>query len=698
MAKQRDNLNKKTGLFFYLFLFTLLLCIWQQAFLVYTKDSYFVLDAVMAKLFIVPVRVYATIVLYGCLQFAFYALFSFLIGTLAYFSAAQLKLSTNRTFKWGVFLWITGVIAIYFVNALCYPLSAFSDLVDMFIPVFLTKILLVLVLLPLLASMILALLRIFYLLRQHRNVKWIAFFGVTLLVGLTAFYVGHRSHSLISTTKVSHRQPNIFIIGLDAVRPERLGFNGYKNDTETVDQFLKNSTVFMDSLTPIARTYPAWASIMTGLFPKHNGIRFTLTDTRGLKITQKSMGTWLKKQGYQTVFATDGSRFNDMGSVFGIEKEIGPEPGVNNFIMDLVDGTPLLNLLINTEVGKLLYPNVIGNRDVVFTYDPEKFIEILKEQLPPASDKPLFAGIHLNLTHAPFEWASSPPHANLSNSVLYDKSLERIDLQFRSLMTFLKDHHYLDNAVVILMSDHGEAFGITGDRLITEPKYIRGEKSHPDIFKRLNALQPTNKRIDVSAGHGTDVLSLTQYRNLLAIRLYGFKQNAKRRVFDLASLIDIQPTIMDLLHVSTPKTDGISLVPYLEGKTVQRAEPRKFFIEIDFTPVAIRASDVSMQNVIFQSIDLFEIVPGTSTIVMKPSMFKRILRTKQKAMYYGDWLLGLYPDRKDRLYPVLVNWKTGYWTDDLSSTFAENSPAKTMMQDLIRFYGHEVTGYWRPNT
>jgi hypothetical protein len=163
-------------------------------------------------------------------------------------------------------------------------------------------------------------------------------------------------------------------------------------------------------------------------------------------------------------------------------------------------------------------------------------------------------------------------------------------------------------------------------------------------------------------------------------------------VNDVVSLIDIKPTLLQLLQLPSPKTDGLSLVPYLEGKT-HPYPPRPIFTEIDFTPIALKSKKVIVQNAIYQSADVFAIEPNTKAVIMKKEMVDKLLLTKQRAIYDQDWVLALYPKEGNLLFPVLANRTTGQWTDDLSTLFAKHSPAENMFKTLQQFYGHEVTDH-----
>ena len=687
--------NKNKQLLNYILLLTAVLFIGQEIFLVSEQGPNVILAATLHTVFKIPVSIWFMVAWYWGLQIVLYAGFAVLIWWTGVLSSQYAKLPERYFFKWGFGLWFCGAIILFFANEIYYPLSVFGQLFFSLFPLWLARAVLIVALIPCVIAVVLAGLRVLQWLRLYHKIGWLVFIGLGVVIIGTVSEAMHERAAQVAPV-VPRQWPNIFIIGLDAVRPDRLNYYGYtKNATPAIDRFLKGSTNFSFSLTPIARTYPAWVSILTGQYPKHHHIRFTLTNPAGMDFSHTSLAAILKTYGYKTVFATDGRRFNNLGVEFGFDQQIGPSGTVRNFIMYLVDNLPLIDLISNTRLGEWLYPDIPGNRDEVATYDPKTFISLLEAQLPPNSVQPIFAGIHLNLAHYPYEWAESPLDADtLSYSPLYDTAIPRLDEQFNQLMTYLQTHHYLDNAIVVVMSDHGDAFGIAGDRLIATAGFVRGKQSATDIVDKLNALQPGNKMLNTSAGHGTDVLSTAQYRNLLAFQLLGFASGTPATISAPVSLIDIKPTILSLLKIPNQQSDGLSLVPYLQGKTLSFKSPRSIFVELDFTPLGIRSTDISMPNVVLQSADVFEIDPTTEKVMLKPEMIAQLLPTKQKAVYAGDWILALYPyGRENKLFPVLVNKKTGQWTDDLTTRFAQRSSAKQLLRELKIFYGSEVTEY-----
>ena len=68
--------------------------------------------------------------------------------------------------------------------------------------------------------------------------------------------------------------PDVVIVSIDTLRADRLGFAGHPNArTPRLDALAEAGTVFRQATTPVPRTTPALASMMTGLSPHHHGSR-----------------------------------------------------------------------------------------------------------------------------------------------------------------------------------------------------------------------------------------------------------------------------------------------------------------------------------------------------------------------------------------------------------------------------------------
>ena len=134
-------------------------------------------------------------------------------------------------------------------------------------------------------------------------------------------------------------QPHVIFIGLDSVRVDAVGRGGDGSSTPTLDRFLANSTVFSDAVTPLARTFPAWVSIVSGRHPHTTGAVMNLLP-RELIDEGDTLPTMLRKAGYRTVYATDEVRFSNLDESYGFDEMIAPPIGSADFILGFFGDSP----------------------------------------------------------------------------------------------------------------------------------------------------------------------------------------------------------------------------------------------------------------------------------------------------------------------------------------------------------------------
>lgn len=291
-------------------------------------------------------------------------------------------------------------------------------------------------------------------------------------------------------------------------------------------------------------------------------------------------------------------------------------------------------------------------------------------------------------------------------------ALQAADKQVAALFSLLQKNDLLNHSVVVLLSDHGVTMGLHGDRL-TNPKKYQGDpiNTHKLAYMRYSGRDKysvdfkNDWGIDTTYGYGTDILSTQQTHNLFAMKSYGFTTGKPHVVTDTVSTLDITPTILDLLHITTVRrVNGISLLPYLFDSQKSLAA-RTFYFETTYSVPEIEKEKISPEKVLIQSLRLYDMDPKTGLIYFKPLAEKEMDKHKQEAVVENGWMLARYPSTQKLVfdsklknfhteiapgYDVLVNLHTGDWTMELNSTFAKQSPVLSLQRQLFAFYGKEL--------
>lgn len=156
-------------------------------------------------------------------------------------------------------------------------------------------------------------------------------------------------------------------------------------------------------------------------------------------------------------------------------------------------------------------------------------------------DDPFFLWVHFFDPHNTY--LPPAPYFQWYASDLYQGEIAYMDEWIGKLLTSLKESGRDDNTIVAVVADHGEALG------------QHGERTHAQLVYNSTMRVP--------------------------LILRGAQIDAGRRVSDPVSVVDLFPTLLELLSLKIPKeVQGISLVPALRGAPIS---PRPVYFESLYT-------------------------------------------------------------------------------------------------------------------
>jgi arylsulfatase A-like enzyme len=434
-------------------------------------------------------------------------------------------------------------------------------------------------------------------------------------------------------------RPNIILIGIDGLRPDHLGSSGEKNSlTPFMDKFLRSSLKFKNTYTPFARTYPAWISILTGRYPVENGARDNLVRKENLISFEKSLPYLLKENNYFSVYAIDETRFSNIDVNYGFDRVISPAIGAADFVLAGFADLPLCNLLqLAPSLYSFFFPYQFINRAAFNIYHPENFNSALDSIISNLNqNKPLFLVTHFELAHWPYIWGSPfvkteaelPERLKDLSEEVYQQAIAKVDSQFQNLLESLSREHRLDNAIVVLLSDHGESFQMgVGNGWVND--------------KSASAI-----KLPPFSGHGINVIDETQTKVILAFRTFGSTlPSVQGESEQLASLVDILPTVTNLAKVEAKnyKLPGCNLLAESNSQNICDRD-RVVFTESGFYPRDMfSGKQVDQFKVAAESYKFYDINED-GRLTLKPDELKKFLKTKQRAVISGRWLAASLPD------------------------------------------------------
>jgi arylsulfatase A-like enzyme/Tfp pilus assembly protein PilF len=298
---------------------------------------------------------------------------------------------------------------------------------------------------------------------------------------------------------------NVLLVSIDTLRADRLGSYGHaRAATPVLDRLASEGIRFENAATVAPLTLPAHASLLTGTFPTAHGVR----DNGGFYVAddEVTLAETLGARGYRT---------GGFVGAFVLDRRWGIAQGFDTWFDDFDLSRPDLPGM-----------DAIQRRgaDVV-----DRAAAWLAEQ---SSAAPFFAFVHLYDPHTPYE-APEPYRSRFPRDLsgAYDAEIAYADAQVGRLVALLAQHGRLDDTLVVVLGDHGEALGDHGE-----------------------------------ATHGFFVYE-PALRVPLIFRVPG---RAPRVVSEPVRLVDVAPTILDLLGEPLPAAvQGTSLVPAMNGERLE---------------------------------------------------------------------------------------------------------------------------------
>lgn len=333
-------------------------------------------------------------------------------------------------------------------------------------------------------------------------------------------------------------RPNVILVLVDALRADHLGSYGYARDTSpALDAFAREAVLFEEAITQSTFTKSSIASLFTGRAPYEHGVywgdrrdRAGLLTSDVLLERETTLAEALRSRGYLTAAWVQNTHLRSyMGFAQGFldyRDQQGNAERINRRFLGWLRGPARLHELF-------AYLHYIDLHD---PYLPEPPYDRLFGE---GSD--FYEGIDLAEWGAFLEGVRqgridlSPADVE-ELEALYDGQIRYLDDRIGRLFEELKALDLYDRSLIVVTSDHGDAF--------LEHGFI----SHSAV--------PYEELIRVP----------------LLVKLPGGRHGG-RRVGRQVRLIDVFPTVLDLLEIpGSRRVSGCSLVPWIEGSPEAAAE------------------------------------------------------------------------------------------------------------------------------
>jgi len=290
---------------------------------------------------------------------------------------------------------------------------------------------------------------------------------------------------LISQLLLAATRPNIILITIDSTRADRMGFLGAAaRITPNLDALARQSMVFEQAYAQSPVTVTSHATILSGTYPQTHAVS---EFGAPLQTTLPFIPQLLNASRYHTAAFVGSIRLDPRnGFASGFNRGFDsydagfhqPEPGQTRSVSVERRGTQVV-VRANAWLSR--------------------------------TQAPFFLWVHLNDAHSPY-------------GTSYDAAVKATDSAVGKLIAALQAKKLYDEALIVVVADHGESLGAHGED--THGIFLYEETIHVPLLLKL----PQNL-------------------------------NAAKRIHARAKLVDIAPTILEVAGVAIPsQMQGQSLL------------------------------------------------------------------------------------------------------------------------------------------
>jgi arylsulfatase A-like enzyme len=322
-------------------------------------------------------------------------------------------------------------------------------------------------------------------------------------------------------------RPNVVLISLDTLRPDRLQSYGYERATSpNIARFFEEATRFEQVLAPDSWTLTCHVTMLTGLEPSAHGVN----EDRPLAPLVPTLATHMLDAGYSTMAIVDDCPWVDarygLGRGFELYRTVQEGAGEKvRQAIELLEATgdrPFLMFLhcydAHSDFAELPYESAPDHMSSLVNSDPGTSQAGLPAQGQGAS---------AYLQELNDRGERPDPAQQVWISELYDAGIATLDRELGTLFEFLEDSGRTRDTIVILTSDHGEEF------------FEHGRSLHTQFYAE----------------------------HLLVPLLIRTPDSKAESIGTLAGLVDITPTVLDLCGIEyqlqgDAPSSGHSLAPY----------------------------------------------------------------------------------------------------------------------------------------
>lgn len=356
----------------------------------------------------------------------------------------------------------------------------------------------------------------------------------------------------VASLRSHFRNFNLLLISIDTLRADYVGaYGSNRTVTPAIDALAGKSFLFESMFTTSSTTLPAHMSLMTSQYPRdcRNGY--------AVKDSVATLAEVLSQQGYTCLAAV---------SALPLDKRFNIQQGFSYYDDDFSSCRGSVNLK-----NKKWFDHNYGVFDCNAGETTRRALSALEKQKP---DVPFFMWIHYYDPHLPyappaayynqrsvsrtdFPYFFKPSPADLESlRELYSGEIRYVDAEVKKVLEGVSRLYDPDTTIVVILADHGE-------NLYDHDGYLDHSRVVYDTVMWIPCV----------------------------MYLPGF---GGRRIAGLASIVDVMPTLLDLMGIEMKSAEGCSLVGAMDPgdsaplRSYVTCETNDFAVKDEEQAIAVR--------------------------------------------------------------------------------------------------------------
>lgn len=394
---------------------------------------------------------------------------------------------------------------------------------------------------------------------------------------------------------------NIVLISVDTLRADYVGCYGAPIKTPFIDSIAHSGFVFESMFTTSSTTLPAHVSLLTSLYPKDIRNGYALADSVNT-MAEVLGGHGYLNWGFVSALPLD-VRFNldqgfdyydaDFSSCRGSLALKGNKWFAHNYKVFDCDAAETTNRVLSTlKTKEHRAPYFLW----VHYYDPH---------LPYTPPEGYYDPTKVTRNTFPY-FLSNPTQSDMvSLQELYGGEVTYVDYHLRRLMDGLKQLGKADKTIMVIVADHGE-----------------------NLYQHDGYLD-----------HSLVVYDTVMWIPCI-IKLPGY---SGKRIAELVSIMDVMPTLLDLIGVSHDNTEGRSLTRLMESEKAEAirdyvtCETNDFGVSLKDQTIALRTKTMKyIYNSWKRGKDIFFELTG-DPYEKKPLKNLKVPEAEELRGWYDSW-------------------------------------------------------------